>query len=144
MKTYRFVIPGNIPGKQRARVTKNGVFMPKTYTTFKKQAAWYLPQVSEPLTPPIAIKVNLIGSHRSDADNIVGTILDILVDNNIINNDSSKQVPDVHIIRFESKFKFADVEIKEIKTRNDKNYIDEIKIQGLHIWNIVKDFLVKK
>ena len=144
MRKIRFIIPGNIPGKARPRVTKNGTFMPKSYTDFKIKSKIFLPILNSPLTPPIAIKVNLLGSHRSDADNIVGTILDLIVEHGIIANDSSKKVPDVHIIRYESKHKFADIEIKEINERNQVNYLTEIKLQGLHIYNIIKSYLKLK
>ncbi|BAY20746.1 endodeoxyribonuclease RusA [Calothrix sp. NIES-2100] len=122
-----FKIPGSIPGKARPRVTRNGTYMPPKYVEFKVSSRKFLPKVSQPLTPPISIKIALIGSHKSDLDNIAGTILDILVDQGILDNDSSKQVPDIHITRFESsKEKFAQVTLSEISKFTYKDYLKAV------------------
>lgn len=123
MTTLSFKIPGTIPGKARPRVTRNGTYMPPKYTQFKTTSRKFLPKVSEALKPPVAIRIVLVGSHRSDLDNIAGTILDILVDQGILDNDSSKQVPDIHITRYESaKEKFADITVTEIPKFSYKDY----------------------
>lgn len=149
-RTVSFFIPGNIPGKARPVVTKNGTFMPKEYTTFKKYARGYLPEC-EPLETPLFIEVLLVGSHGSDTDNIEGTLSDIITENGLLvqnqyhkrgelkgqlksskpGDDSSKQLPQMNFKRYEhSDLKLVLVTMTEIESFTIQDFINDTKNNG--------------
>ncbi len=97
---------GSIVPKARPRITKNGTFMPPKYRQWKKNAiARLVNQTNERGLINIEVKVELVGKHsrRGDADNIIGSILDALVQSEIIKNDNLTCVTSISLTLSYSK-----------------------------------------
>ena len=95
-----FVLNGPVVPKARARVTKNGTFHPARYQEWMKDAMTQLHQrwQREPIDYPVKLTAHL---HRrcktGDADNLVGSLLDVLVKSGILANDHIAIVPSVSV-----------------------------------------------
>lgn len=98
---------GSIVPKARPRVTRNGIFMPPKYREWKKNAiARLINQTNEHSLTNIKVNVILIGKHnrRGDADNIIGSILDALVQSEILADDNLCCVTGISLeLRYDKK-----------------------------------------
>lgn len=101
---YDFVIKGETPAKKNSRINlKNGVSIPsKRYSAWHSDAMMQLhSQVrpSEPISNPLLI--HLVFTHgdlrRRDSDNGCSSIMDLLVDAKIIEDDNWQIVRDIAI-----------------------------------------------
>lgn len=99
IKTIIFNLKGNIVPKARPRVTRNGTFMPASYRKWKNEAVNALSESQFKNLENVTIEVILIGKHcrRGDADNIIGSILDALVQSGIIRNDNLACISEISI-----------------------------------------------
>ncbi len=92
---FTFHLEGAVTPKARPRVTSRGTFMPPAYRAWKSAAiACLRPQaihqgIMEPI-PRAAVSIVLTGKHsrRSDLDNLSGSILDSLVQAQILRGDN--------------------------------------------------------
>jgi len=82
----------SIPGKVRPRVTKSHTYIPKSYRDWQERFSKLLPIPPVP-HKAICIAVIFYGKHRSDPDNMIGTILDTLVKYKYVENDKLINVP---------------------------------------------------
>jgi Holliday junction resolvase RusA-like endonuclease len=97
-------LTGGVVPKARARVTRNGTFMPhryrdwKTATIFTFRAQVVALGLAEPLSG-VGIEIMLLGKHgrRGDLDNIAGSILDALVQSGVLKDDSLSVVSSLAI-----------------------------------------------
>lgn len=96
MTVYTFELLGPIVPKARARTTANGTYHPHRYNNWKKGA---IADISgqyqgEPLEYA-EITISLSGKHnrQGDADNVAGSILDVLVQAEVLVDDNMKRVP---------------------------------------------------
>lgn len=85
-------LSGQIVPKARPRVTSNGTFLPHKYAAWKKSAigSFQNQHQGNATITRTQINIKLIGKHsrRGDLDNISGSILDALVQANVISNDN--------------------------------------------------------
>jgi Holliday junction resolvase RusA-like endonuclease len=95
MNPVIFELRGGIVPKARARVTRRGTFMPKSYQTWKDGAIAELRMQSSHLRDRlplegVGIDITLSGKHsrRGDLDNISGSVLDALVQSGVLRNDN--------------------------------------------------------
>jgi Holliday junction resolvase RusA-like endonuclease len=79
--------------------------LPKRYRDWKTDAIAYLKTQYQPETPlsRVTIDVALFGSHRGDLDNIVGSILDALVQADILQDDRLSVVTAIAIRHYPAK-----------------------------------------
>lgn len=95
MTRITFELAGAIVPKARARVTRNGTFMPKSYQHWKSGAIvdfrlqFAALGQADPLEG-VGVDILLSGKHsrKGDLDNISGSILDALVQGGILRNDN--------------------------------------------------------
>jgi Holliday junction resolvase RusA-like endonuclease len=84
-----FTLTGRVVPKARPRVAYGHGYLPKNYRSWKSEAVRQLALQYGGL-PPISaaqISVELGGKHRGDADNILGSILDAMVQSAILTDD---------------------------------------------------------
>jgi Holliday junction resolvase RusA-like endonuclease len=91
-------ITGRIPSKKNSRIsTRSGRSFPsKAYSEWHEQASWQLKaQKVQKQNPPYAILIHVHFPDRLKADltNKAESIMDLLVDNGIIEDDNWKVVP---------------------------------------------------
>ncbi len=93
MKT--FFLEGPIVPKARARTTANGTYHPHRYKSWKENAVFDLESqyTGAPLSG-VSVSVEFHGKHRrnSDLDNMLGAILDALVQAGVLKDDSLMHV----------------------------------------------------
>lgn len=88
---FTLTLDGPIVPKARARVTQNGAYHPPEYSQWKTQAILKLgSQYDGPSLSGVSIDITLNGKHsrRGDLDNIIGSLLDALVQAHILKNDN--------------------------------------------------------
>lgn len=100
----KLILDGEVQPKARPRVTKNGTFMPREYKDWKDEAILQFQNQfkKEPIPKVEKVEVRLIGKHsrRSDADNLLGAILDALVQGLVLKNDNLVCVNEVNLKLF--------------------------------------------
>lgn len=88
-------LPGRGVGKGRPRFSRNGkVHTSDRYGKWKREAIKYL-QSTYPglkIDPPVQVDCYFVNFLSSDADNLIGSVLDALVQSEILENDSSSYV----------------------------------------------------
>jgi len=89
-------IPGRAVGKARPRLnSRTGkVYTSDRYGTWKRDAIFYLKDKYGHLSLPSPCKVDcsFVNFYSSDSDNLLGSILDVLVQAEYLGNDSSSFV----------------------------------------------------
>lgn len=97
----RFWIPGRVTPKARPRVTRNGVYFPRSYQRWRKMAECeMILQVPSSYKVPIkqaAVHVRLVGQMRGDADNHLGAVLDGMKSAGIIVDDRLSCIPEISL-----------------------------------------------
>lgn len=94
-----FELEGWVVPKARPRLTKSGhAYLPKNYRDWKDNAINQLAKqicLDEKVITKTVILINFIGSGRAnaDTDNLQGSILDALVQAEILEDDNRKIVP---------------------------------------------------
>lgn len=94
------ILPGSIVPKARPRITRNGSFMPQNYRCWKTLAINRMKQQYQGQTlQQAAVSIVLTGKHprRGDLDNLSGSILDALVQANILRDDNMTVVSSLSI-----------------------------------------------
>jgi len=99
----KFWIAGLVVPKARPRFSGGRVLLPKNYRGWKNAAYLeilsQLPEFSI-IDLPIKkaeVEIKLVGKHRGDGDNILGSYLDVLVEAGIIQDDRLSCVPSVSL-----------------------------------------------
>lgn len=94
-------IPYPAKPKARPRVTSRGTYMPKAYTEWKKAVGMIMALRMKPLTGRVQVSMVFHSDHftisvnktekerhgRADLDNLIGGVLDALVDAGVIEDD---------------------------------------------------------
>lgn len=91
-KALKFWIPGRVVPKARPRFNGSQAYLPSGYRGWKSAA--YLEVLSQLTnqikTLPIhraAVEMQVVGSHKGDLDNIAGSVLDVLVEAEVLIDD---------------------------------------------------------
>lgn len=100
-KTLKFWISGKVIPKARPRFHNGHAILPCNYRVWKNTA--YLEIISQLskyniIELPIekaAVEIQLVGKHRGDGDNIVGSYLDLIVAAEIIKDDRLSCIPEI-------------------------------------------------
>lgn len=105
---YYYSLEGAIVPKARPRNSRKGhSYLPENYRDWKSEAIITLAaqHIGEPLGGPVAIAVILIGKHsqKGDGDNVLGSILDAMVQAEILTDDNLKRLPSVRLDLIHSK-----------------------------------------
>lgn len=114
----KFWLNGRVIPKPRPRVTRRGTYMPSNYIEWRNQQIAYLydQDLIQQLQTPVSISVIFVGFLQGDADNVIGAIMDLLVEAKLIPDDSPKYVPKI-VAEYQksSKQKGAVVIIEDFK-----------------------------
>lgn len=107
----------SIVPKARPRLGSGMAYLPERYRDWKKEAELDLrSQVARDFiqftTASVAIKI--IGSVRGDLDNLAGSVLDALVQADILEDDRISCVPALSVIHEPGKAKMVLIELKGI------------------------------
>ena len=100
MSVYTFELIGPIVPKARARTTANGTYHPHRYNEWKRGAiADISSQYRGTPLERAEVTISLTGKHnrQGDADNVAGSILDVLVQARVLVDDNMKRVPSLTI-----------------------------------------------
>lgn len=116
-----FTIIGETPAKKNSRITlKNGMTIPsKRYQDWHKVAlSEILQQAEEPVPIDYPVKITLIFTHgdlrRRDSDNGCSSILDLLTDAEILEDDNWNIVQEIAIFnRYEKNLPKCEILIEE-------------------------------
>lgn len=88
---FTFWLPGKVSPKARPRFNSGQAYLPQNYRQWKKDAlVEVLCQLGDGADLPLTtaqVEVSLTGKHRGDLDNIVGSILDVLVEAGVLVDD---------------------------------------------------------
>jgi Holliday junction resolvase RusA-like endonuclease len=94
-------LEGPIVPKARPRVTRTGTYMPPAYADWKEAAitSFGMRQKEMAISSPVSINIYLLGKHSraGDLDNVSGSILDALVQANILAKDNMMVVQSLTI-----------------------------------------------
>lgn len=92
--TIRIWIPGRGVGKARPRFSSKGsVHTARNYGRWKAEAIAHLRKIKFRNIPqPCQVNCEFVNFKSSDADNLIGSVLDALVQAEVIMNDSSSYV----------------------------------------------------
>jgi Holliday junction resolvase RusA-like endonuclease len=98
-KVATFTFPDRIIPKARPRIGDNGhIYMPPHYAEWKKKHSlelamqYYNRNLSRKWIYPLSLALDYHGSYVGDSDNIFGSVLDALVDGEVIANDNLKRI----------------------------------------------------
>lgn len=102
-RTLKFWLPGRVVPKARPRFNGGNISLPRNYRGWKNTA--YLEIIKQlgelsDIDLPIkkaSVEVHLLGQLKGDADNILGSYLDLLVMANILCDDRLTCVPEVSL-----------------------------------------------
>lgn len=113
-------IPGEIPSKKNSRInTRSGRSFPsKQYQQWHSIAALYCAKIKPILNKQLEISINFIHGtlRRRDSDNAVSSILDLLVDTKIIQDDNWKIVKRIIVNNeYQKNNPYCEIQIKEIE-----------------------------
>ncbi len=105
---YYYFLEGAIVPKARPRNSRCGhSYLPTNYRVWKNEAIDLLSaqHEGEAIAVPVSISVILTGKHsqRGDADNVIGSILDAIVQAGIIKDDNMKRVVAIDLKLIHSK-----------------------------------------
>jgi len=98
----KYILTGKITPKARPRLGSGGAYLPSKYRAWKNDAIAQLFGQRQGL-PPISkcqIEIEIGGKQRGDCDNIAGSILDALVQANILVDDRLSVVSKLTIEHF--------------------------------------------
>jgi Holliday junction resolvase RusA-like endonuclease len=110
--TIRFTLSGPVVPKARARVTRNGTYLPRRYREWKEAAVNLLIiqarelELTATIHEGAAVSILLKGKYpkRGDLDNIAGAILDVLVDAGILLDDAVRVVSRLNVeLRYDGR-----------------------------------------
>lgn len=92
---FHLFLSGEITPKARPRLLKNHAYLPEKYRNWKKDT---IATLREQWTRPSLKKTEVVvitgaRGQRGDLDNIIGAILDAMVQARVIKDDSVKNVP---------------------------------------------------
>lgn len=97
-KTVEITLTGNVPSKKNSRVrTRAGAYIPsKDFYDWQEQALWQVrQQCRQRFFEPVCVDVTIIFGRKSksDLDNRLTSVLDMLVEALIIRDDRFEYVP---------------------------------------------------
>ena len=107
MPTFYYSLEGAIVPKARPRNSRCGhSYLPGNYREWKNEAIILLAAQHQgpAFDVPVAISIILTGKHsqRGDGDNVMGSILDVMVQAEILTDDNLKQLPSVSLVLIHS------------------------------------------
>lgn len=107
MPTFYYSLEGAIVPKARPRNSRSGhSYLPKNYREWKSDAIILLTAQHQgaAFDVPVAVSILLTGKHsqRGDGDNVMGSILDAMVQAEILTDDNLKQLPSVSLVLIHS------------------------------------------
>lgn len=113
-------IPGEIPSKKNSRInTRSGRSFPsKQYQQWHSIAALCCAKIKPILNKQLEISINFIHGtlRRRDSDNAVSSVLDLLVDMKIIQDDNWKIVKRIIVNNeYQKNNPYCEIQIKEIE-----------------------------
>jgi len=90
----RIWIPGRGVGKARPRLGRGGIiFTENRYGAWKREAARVIRELNlKPAPQPCFVECYFVNFFSSDSDNLIGSVLDCLVEAGVLANDSSGYV----------------------------------------------------
>ncbi len=108
MPDYYYSLEGAIVPKARPRNSRKGhSYLPEDYREWKSNAIDALADQHSGVAfdVPVAIAVILAGKHsrQGDGDNVMGSILDAMVQAEILTDDNLKRLPSVRLDLIHSK-----------------------------------------
>lgn len=116
---YSFYLPLETPSKKNSRITlKNGKSIPsKDFTQWHSLASLYLATQKRPVSPinfPCVITITFFhkDKRRRDSDNQTSSILDLLQDCSILEDDKWEIVRELHIKNKTSQKAYCDIKIE--------------------------------
>lgn len=105
---YHFKITGKVPSKKNSYIPLEGRMIKSTKVTdFNTGASWeMIPQkkkqgIKEPIDEEMRVDITFYCDRRSDLDNMVTTIFDLLQEAGVIAND--RLITELHASRIKSK-----------------------------------------
>lgn len=108
MAVHYFCVTGSIVPKARPRGTRSGHhYTSPVYREWKDRAISELAfqYDGDPISIPVLIDVVLIGKHRrsGDTDNVIGSLMDAMVQSGILQDDNMVKVPAISVSLSHSK-----------------------------------------
>ena len=111
---HQFRLDGKVVPKARPRNGNGHSYLPANYRSWKDNAIFdlRLQWKNEPLAIA-AVSVVVYGSPRGDLDNIVGSVLDALVQAGVLVDDRCSCVPELSVKVIKAKENYVLIELTE-------------------------------
>ena len=97
-------LPGRVIPKARPRLStrSNSIHLPGNYVEWKSDCIYHIsrkfPRLPiHPILQPVSIEVIIVGFRLGDLDNIIGSIMDGLVDSDLLSRDNITKVPRITV-----------------------------------------------
>ena len=133
----KYNLQGSVVPKARPRFSKGFAYLPERYRTWKTNAIAALIRqrgTTEPMTRA-EVLIELHGSHNGDLDNLSGSLLDALVQAEILSDDRISVVSKLTVTHRQAAASSASILITQPPGRTDRELSQQFNIPYRSIGN---------